>query len=161
MKKLSIILGVFLFFGCQKQDLSFEKLKNQEGNNSYNVIYHDSSKIQIIFDQQGNLVTIINKTKLGYQRLHYFPNGMLEAKSFLNFEKKISGRIYYFHEKSGHLISTHQYVNDTLDGYQFDYYDQEGTDSMNMHYVKGKCVGKLLFNKKEEGIGVSGSFIAK
>ena len=138
MKTYIIFLSVLLFIGCQKQDLTFQKINGKLDYDTYKV-----------------------KTQLGNQLVTYYETGMVEAKGFLDNNDKAFGRIYYFHEKSGHLISVRQFVNDTLDGYQFDYYDQEGTDSMHLHYIKGECMGRLVFNKKEEGIGASGSFIAK
>lgn len=161
MKTYIIFLSVLLFIGCQKQDLTFQKINGKLDYDTYKVKFKDSNEIQLSFDDNGNLVSIINKTQLGNQLVTYYETGMVEAKGFLDNNDKAFGRIYYFHEKSGHLISVRQFVNDTLDGYQFDYYDQEGTDSMHLHYIKGECMGRLVFNKKEEGIGASGSFIAK
>lgn len=127
---------------------------------SIGIYFKDERKIQISFDSLGNISSIYNRVPDGVQSIHYFPNGMIEAKVMLDNEIRMQGEIYYFHEKSGHYISVRQYVNDTLEGNKFDYYDREGTDSMVQHYVKGCCKGRLVLDKKEEAISVSGSFIA-
>lgn len=161
MKKYYIFWTILLFMGCQKQDMTFEKLNDSEDLNTYRVYFKGERKIQISFDSLGNISSIYNQVPGGVQSLHYFPNGMIGLKSFMDNDLRTQGRAYYFFEQSGHLASLRQYVNDTLDGYQFDTYDREGTDSMVQHYIKGCCVGRLVFDKKEEAISVSGSFIAK
>jgi len=160
MKKY-IFFVVLSVIGCKNQDLTFQKINGKLDYDTYKVKFKGLNEIQLSFDDKGNLVSIINKAQLGNQLVTYYESGMVEAKGFLDNKDQAFGRIYYFHEKSGHLISTHQYKNDTLDGYQFDYYDQEGTDSMVQHYIKGCCMGRLVLDKKEEAINVSGSFIAK
>lgn len=161
MKKHIIFWSVLLFIGCQKQDITFEKLNDNEGLRTYKIKFKNEPEIQVSFDKNDKLHSIYNECSKGYQCILYHPNGIIGLKSFMDSDLRTQGRVYYFFEESGHLASLRQYVNDTLDGYQFDYYDQEGTDSMHLHFIKGECMGRLVFNKKEEGIGVSGSFIAK
>jgi len=161
MNKYFLICCAWLLIGCQKQDITFEKLNDHEGLSTFWIKFKDKSKMQISFDSLGNLNSIYNMLQDGAQSVHYFSNGMIEAKVMMDSKISMQGRTYYFHEHSGHLVCMRQFKNDTLNGYQFDYYDQEGTDSMVQHYIMGCCMGRLVLDKKEKAISVSGSFIAK
>jgi len=161
MNKYFIFWSILVFIGCQKQELTFEKLKDNDDLSSYRVYLKDKPKIQISFDSLGNINSIYNKVPGGVQSIHYFSNGMVDGKVLSDYKIQIQGRVHYFQEITGHIQAIRQYKNDTLEGYQFYYYDQEGTDSIVEHYINGKCMGRLVLDKKEKAISVSGSFIAK
>lgn len=159
-----ILMNMFVLISCKSDQINELSLKEKvysSGDTSILITKNGKELFEFSSSESENLKYVLLKTEANQiQVLNFYTDGLLQSKVMMTDSFIVDGLCYYFNPQTGALSALNQYKNGRLHGIQKDFYDG-GNDSLVKDYDNGKCIGRLLLDKHNEAIEVSGSFIVK